>query len=472
MRLINDKKDGQVFTPEYIVNEMLDNISYTSDLILEKHIIDNSCGDGAFLIEIVKRYISFALTKKSKDDISKDLSTYIHGIDIDDKAIDKCIERLNNIIDEYELPDVTWDVKVGDTLSEYSYDGMMSYVVGNPPYIRIHDINENREQVKKFSFAKGGMIDLYLVFFEIGFRMLNETGVMTYITPSSWLSSVAGSTLREYIRNNKNMISLVDLGHFQVFEGFTTYTIISTFSKIVFSDSFDYYSFDANELKRKFEGRLKYDDSVIDGNFYLSNKKTLEDIRKIKTSGKSNIKVKNGFATLSDKSFIGKSIPDSNITIPVIKASTGKWTKCLFPYDKKGKPLPYDDIFSDDNVKKHYNTNKEAILKGKPEYDGWWLYGRTQALSDVWSNKVSINVLVRDFDDLKIEEVSAGKGVYSGLYILGVNVNDVKEILMTSEFIDYLKALKKYKSGGYYTFNSKDLEQFLFFNLTNKNKTI
>lgn len=38
----------------------------------------------------------------------------------------------------------------------------------------------------------------------------------------------------------------------------------------------------------------------------------------------------------------------------------------------------------------------------------------------------------------------------------------------TEEFLNYVKALKKYKSGGYYTFSSKDLENYL--NWYNYNK--
>ena len=48
------KHKGRVYTPEYIVKIILDMSHYT-DNVLEKHVIDNSCGDGAFLCEIVNR---------------------------------------------------------------------------------------------------------------------------------------------------------------------------------------------------------------------------------------------------------------------------------------------------------------------------------------------------------------------------------------------------------------------------------
>jgi adenine-specific DNA-methyltransferase len=50
-------KDGVVYTPNFIVKNMLDIISYKGKSILKKHVIDNSCGEGTFLIEIVTRYI-------------------------------------------------------------------------------------------------------------------------------------------------------------------------------------------------------------------------------------------------------------------------------------------------------------------------------------------------------------------------------------------------------------------------------
>ncbi len=44
---------------------------------------------------------------------------------------------------------------------------------------------------------------------------------------------------------------------------------------------------------------------------------------------------------------------------------------------------------------------------------------------------------------------------------------------MCEGFLDYVKLLKKYKSGGYYTFNSKDLELYLNFKLyTLQNKEL
>lgn len=51
------KENGVVYTPNYIVKLILDQTEYEGNKILGKHVIDNSCGDGAFLVEIVNRYM-------------------------------------------------------------------------------------------------------------------------------------------------------------------------------------------------------------------------------------------------------------------------------------------------------------------------------------------------------------------------------------------------------------------------------
>ena len=256
----------------------------------------------------------------------------MHGIDNDEVAITNCLANLNALSSEYGLSGIKWDVRHNNTLKVSDYDGKMDFVVGNPPYVRVHNLDDAYSDVKQYKFADGGMTDLYLVFFEIGFNMLNERGTMCYITPSSWLNSVAAKQMRSYIVEHANLVSLVDLGHYQPFDGITTYTMISLFSKQVQSDEFDYYLFNGRTRTRDFVDRLSYNDVLIDACFYLADRSSLKEMKEIKNNGsRKYVCVKNGFATLADKSFIGDDIPDTFITIPVIKGSTGKWSKFYFP---------------------------------------------------------------------------------------------------------------------------------------------
>lgn len=468
------KQIGQVFTPRYLVENILNYCDYMGKQILQKHVIDNSCGDGAFLMVVVERYCKEAIQQRQTlADIKKDLETYIHGIDTDLVAFNDCTTNLSTVAKQFGIENVQWDLYHQSALSMPQFDGKMDYVVGNPPYVRVHNLESTYNEVKKYRFANGGMTDLYLAFFELGFNMLSPNGKLGYITPSSWLNSVAALNMRQYIRIQQNLVSLTDLGHFQPFNA-TAYTIISVFSKSKHSPIFDYYVYDGETKERNFVETLSIDRCYIDNCFYLGTSTQLETLRKIKTlPQKRLIRVKNGFATLADEVFIGKDIPNSNITIRVLKASTGKWYQGLFPYDQKGKILPPEIALQDCTVKQHFLNHKQDLLKGRSEYPTWYEYGRTQALLDVWRDKLALNSLCRTKKDIKIAFVGKGEGLYSGLYITtdyNIPYEDIIAILQSEGFIEYVKMLKKYKSGGYYTYNSKDVEQYVNSVLTYKSQ--
>ncbi|OQX94418.1 MAG: hypothetical protein B6I23_01300 [Rickettsiaceae bacterium 4572_127] len=340
------KEKGRVYTPDYIVKNILDSIDYNSD-ILQEHIIDNSCGDGAFLIEVVKRYCEdFTKTQNNLEDLKKDLETYIHGIEINELESQKCIENLNKVVAKFSVSNVNWDIISANTLSVEKYNNKMSFVVGNPPYVRVHNFSKDYDLIKKFSFAKSGMTDLYIVFFEIGFNMLSKNGKMSLITPSSWLTSKAGRDLREYIYVKQSLKKIIDLEHFQPFETATTYCLISVFEKEISNNEVSFYAYNSTLKKPSFVSNLLYKDILIQNNFYFNSNKILETLKAINnnfSSKQKNIEVKNGFATLCDKVFIA-DFSDLENTIDILKGSRGKWKKCIYPYTKNGKPIELAEI--------------------------------------------------------------------------------------------------------------------------------
>lgn len=40
-----EKRFGQIFTPQYLVEDILDFAGYSGAVILQRHTIDNSCGN-------------------------------------------------------------------------------------------------------------------------------------------------------------------------------------------------------------------------------------------------------------------------------------------------------------------------------------------------------------------------------------------------------------------------------------------
>ena len=466
-----EKNLGQIFTPGYLVNDILDVAGYKSvKAILGKHIIDNSCGDGAFLVEVVRRYCRAAIRRKcGTDAIKRDLETFVHGIELDEQAYRACLAKLDEVAATFALPKVSWDIRHGNTLDVDIYDGRMDYVVGNPPYVRVHNLENNFRRVKQYRFCTGGMTDLYLVFYEIGLKMLKDGGRLCYIAPSSWFNSLAGHNMREFAKESGWLREIIDLGHFQPFRA-TTYTAIVLFEKSR-GDGFSYKTYSGPGAIVDV-ARLCFRECYFDNALYLGDKETVATCREIKTgSFPEYVDVKNGFATLADNVFIADGFPFDSMIIPVIKASTGKWRKAFYPYDKKGKPLPRKQIFADKARAEYIESKKDDLLKGRAElnFPGWYLYGRTQALKDVWVDKYAINTVIRDVASVKLNKADAGSGVYSGLYILSdVPESQIRDVLLSDDFINYIRVLKKYKSGGYYTFSSKDLRQFLNFQLCKK----
>lgn len=463
------KQHGRVYTPDYLVRLILDFGKYNSSGILQKHVIDNSCGDGAFLVEIVSRYcIQFLKCSDNKKALKNDLEHFIHGIELDAVEQRKCIQNLNSTVSSFGIADVHWDIINADTLTVNTFNGKMDYVFGNPPYVRVHNLEGSYDAVKEFRFAEKGMTDLFIVFFEIGFNMLAKSGTMCLITPNSWLSSKAGKNLRLFIRHYKNLSGLIDLEHFQPFDA-TTYTLISRFQKTRSFESIEYYSFNECLLDKELRAHLSLEEISIGDNFYLSSPELLIELKRIKTGNSTKyVEVKNGFATLADKVFIGDFDFDEG-TIGILKASTGKWSKCIYPYDTKGKPLPLIEFMKHRQAYEHLLANHEKLSKDRDVADDtyWYLFGRTQALKDVSSVKYAINTIIKDKGSIKLETVPMGKGLYSGLYILTkVDFETIQNLIVSDDFIRYIKLLKNYKSGGYYTFASKDLEQYLNYKLT------
>lgn len=470
----NPKKfRGRIYTPKYIVNNILDMAHYYGTAILGKHIIDNSCGDGAFLCEIVERYCQVATENEvNAFELKKQLETYIHGIEIDPTEHKKCLKNLSVLIEKYNIPtNISWDIICADTLKVDQYNGKMDYVLGNPPYVRVHNLDDSLNMAKEYSFAQSGMTDLYIVFYEIGLKMLNKTGVLGYISPSSFFNSLAGTHMRRYLTENNLIEKIVDLKHYQAFDS-TTYTTIVILNKKHDTQNVEYYQFDSKNLIPYYVETLSVDDYYIAKKFYFSTKSNLALLKKILLNSRHcDIEVKNGYATLCDDVFVGNFEFSSTHIIPAVKASRGELKQIIYPYDYSGKLIPEKELITDQNLYQYLLNHKDVLLKRSLENKNkslWYAYGRSQAIHDTYKDKIAINALLRTSKDLKIIHAPPGTGVYSGLYLISqkLDFNEVKAAFSCDEFSIYISLLGKYKSGGYYTFSSKDIKNYLDYKLT------
>ena len=106
-------------------------------------------------------------------------------------------------------------------------------VIGNPPYIQLQ--NNSGELAKLYedcgysTFARTG--DIYCLFYERGWQLLNEGGYLCYITSNKWMRAGYGDKTRGFFANKTNPMLLIDFAGVKIFESATVDTNILLFSK-------------------------------------------------------------------------------------------------------------------------------------------------------------------------------------------------------------------------------------------------
>jgi adenine-specific DNA-methyltransferase len=403
----------------------------------------------------------------SSNEIKKLLETFIHGIEIDAENYKNVISNLNKVLVEYKLSiRVNWDITLGDATEIDKFNGKMDFVVGNPPYIRNHDMNFD---YKKFSFAKS-MTDLYIIFFEIGINMLNRSGKLVYITPNSYLTSKSGLPLRQKMIEGNMIEAVLDLGHFNPFKTVTTYPIITILKNNKRNHRVDIYKL--QDFKSRKINSLEDNSFYINDQFYFTSEYSLTKLKAILECESNNyvFDVKNGLATNADAVYYSNDFDANNsIVIPAYKASTGKYTKLIYPYNKLGRPISESELKKNKEIYKYLLSNKDILLdRSLQKNTNWYEFARSQALLDVYKKKIAINTIIRSVDTLKISMLDSGTAIYSGLYILCNDERNFKKIfniLRSNEFIDYVKALNKDKNGLYFYITSTDVKKYINYHL-------
>lgn len=474
-----NKAEGQYMTPDGIVSMILNTIGYNGQHVLEKTILEPSFGDGAFLINIVSRIITEGKkTGLSEYRIAEIIQDNVFGIEKDRALYTRAIERLNSLLEVYGIPNVVWNnLLCGDTLKLYKEFGRkMDYVVGNPPYVRIHNIPEEyRDIVKDFRFIDG-MIDLYIVFYEVGLFLLNETGKLGYISPNSFMKNTSQKKFRNYLVENKYISAIYDFKASKIFENADTYTCICILNKnkkrVDFSVDYKEFSMYQPIVENKFTYEY-FKDKLLDKAWNLSSD---EDIRFLEDNKKLPIKVQNmaivqnGIATNRDAVYVISVYLDKNLTIPYmgihsdrkktvyfkdkngifrsiestilhrcVKASRydGKIdnTYIIFPYEKTVKPRFFtrndEEIESgyqpltEEKLKKSFPKAYEYLLsfwddlttRDMDKNASWFLFGRSQGLQNSCYKKVVFkHVINKATPKIEPHIIESDVIVYSGMY--------------------------------------------------------
>jgi len=98
------KDHGEVFTPEHIVNDMLDLVKQETERI-DSRFLEPACGTGNFLVEILRRKLAVVEQRYGKNQIEYEYYAVIaissiYGVDLLQDNVEEARERLFDIFNE------------------------------------------------------------------------------------------------------------------------------------------------------------------------------------------------------------------------------------------------------------------------------------------------------------------------------------------------------------------------------------
>lgn len=145
--------------------------------------------------------------------------------------------------------DVTFDFEVLFSEVFHTRKGFDIFIA-NPPYIDSEAMAKNDPDVRAkvqstFKLTKGNW-DIYIAFFEIGFRYMKHHGGLTFITPDKWISKPFGNELRRV--TTPKLFSILRAGR-EVFENAKVDAIVTVYSKE--SANIEVSDFDGKKIEFK-----------------------------------------------------------------------------------------------------------------------------------------------------------------------------------------------------------------------------
>lgn len=490
-----DKKiNGAFFTPTYIVDFIINEVEPKEQ---DKN-IDPSCGCGVFLIGLAEYY-----KKRFGKSVKNTVRENIYGSDILAYNIHraKLLLTIYALQNDENLEEDDFNLYVQDSLKA-NWSNDFDNVVGNPPYVKYQDLSEENRTylVNNWVSVKEGAFNLYFAFFELGYKLLKDTGKLGYITPNNYFTSLAAISLRKFFHEKKCITRIIDFSHNKVFDA-QTYTALTFLNKrennsLFFDRILENYK--PESYLKIASGSLNYLEDMDVKKWRLLKTDEQENIRIIENIGTPITKLFDicvGIATLKDDVFFVDGSIEKNgyylktsdkgvfeiekdITKSVYKISNFKDQKeiefnkkrIICPYHLgKGKAIP----ISEDDFKVKYPkcyayllSEKETLAsrdKGKVVFDPFFVWGRTQGL-----NKLGKKILNPTFSQfprfLLVKEEDAFFTNGYGLFFRDIN-NDPKLIdidvnpIASIENIDVVqKVLNSYLMHYYVSKTSVSIE--------------
>ncbi len=365
------KEQGIYYTPSYIVDYIVKNTvgeyikTHTPEEIRKVRILDPACGSGSFLIRAYKELENYwiknsdfaQLTLDSEEFYSKKveiLRNNIFGVDLDPKAVE--IAQLNLLLQISErkqrLPLLQGNIKIGNSLiddpnvsdrafkweeefSEIMKEGGFDIVIGNPPYVRIQNLEDTETEYFNNNFKSAFKnYDIYLLFVEKSLELLRNNGKLGFIIPSKFINADYGLGLRNLISETKSLRKFVDFKDIQIFGDATNYTCLlflsneeNTDFEYLYPKSRDNFSIQEMPNKEIFQ-EYRLPNPKSNEPWVLSNNKVIKLITELGSKGQKLGEICEnifqGLTTSADSIYFVKVISESKDTARIMNLSDSR----------------------------------------------------------------------------------------------------------------------------------------------------
>ncbi|BEJ81463.1 class I SAM-dependent DNA methyltransferase [Campylobacter coli] len=202
--------------------------------------------------EYSKKYGDFLADEHHDEKFKSFFSKNMFEFSFDEKVAIKEFANLkkeyDNIFNLESNHPFEWRFEFPEILDDDGNFKGFDLIIGNPPYIRQEELKELKPHLAKNYKVYKGTSDIYTYFYELGFNVLKENGILSFITSNKYTRAGYGEALREFLLKNTYILKYIDLNGIKVFDSATVDTSILCFEKSKSKDNKFKYLALSNEI--------------------------------------------------------------------------------------------------------------------------------------------------------------------------------------------------------------------------------
>ncbi|EPU3822368.1 Eco57I restriction-modification methylase domain-containing protein [Campylobacter coli] len=251
-RIVKDYKEG-FYTDKNLIAKEIKNLqeSFKNFCLKDKFNKEiKQLTNGAN--EYSKKYGDFLADEHHDEKFKSFFSKNMFEFSFDEKVATKEFANLkkeyDNIFNLESNHPFEWRFEFPEILDDDGNFKGFDLIIGNPPYIRQEELKELKPHLAKNYKVYKGTSDIYTYFYELGFNVLKENGILSFITSNKYTRAGYGEALREFLLKNVKVLEYTDLNGIKVFDSATVDTSILCFEKSKSKDNKFKYLALSNEI--------------------------------------------------------------------------------------------------------------------------------------------------------------------------------------------------------------------------------